>query len=185
MRRLPSVTIGVLAAIAVVSGATLGIDSALGNGGKGKRVMYRGALAGSDAGQDIQFDAELEPLLFRLTSVRNRSRVVRIRIRNTGAAPLALSAASDVVQAQLPGGSTLAGLLDLAARDAQAWDGLPADVRSAIVYPRTVPAGEEESVFVFWPVSSATDVPTAFRYTIASRPDRPVVIRDVSAAVGR
>jgi hypothetical protein len=46
-----------------------------------------------------------------------------------------------------------------------------------------VGGGEEESVFVFLPVADSVEVPHVFRYTLRSRPDRPVVIRDVSAAV--
>jgi hypothetical protein len=120
--------------------------------------------------------------MFRLTTVGGRYRVVRVRIRNTGTAPLALSASADVLEAQVAGGRRLVGILDLGARDAALWDRLPPDLRSAIVYPHGVEPGEEESVFVFFAVAEAADVPDAFRYTIASRPDRPVVIRDVSAA---
>ena len=182
--RAPAVAALALALVAHAS--PLVIDPAHANGGKAKRVVYRGALpAAQGGGQEIQFDVEIEPLLFRLGAVRSRYRVVRIRLRNTGTRPLVLSATADTVAVQLRGGATLTGLLDLGARDATVWDGLPADLRSVIVYPRSVPGGEEENVFVFLPGAEVVDPPLAFRYTIASRPDRPVVIRDVSAAVGR
>ena len=96
-----------------------------------------------------------------------------------------LSAGADTVEALVRSGPAIRAVLDLGARDAALWDGLDADLRSAVVYPRTVQGGEEESVFVFLPAADLADAPQGFRYTIASRPDRPVVIRDVSAAVGR
>ena len=77
------------------------------------------------------------------------------------------------------------GILDLGARDAVLWDSMPPSLREAIVYPQMVEPGEEESVFVLFAVADAADIPSAFRYTLASRPDRPVLIRDVSAAVAR
>ena len=172
--------------LAVVVGAgslALGAAPALGNGGKGKRVVYRAALAAGEGGGDIQFEAELEPLLFRLTAVRNRYRTVRVRVRNTGSRPLVLSAAADAVEAHFQSGPPVRAVLDLGARDAAVWDGLPADVRTAVVYPRSVPPGEEENVFVFLPVADVREAPAALRYTLASRPDRPVMMRDVSAAV--
>ena len=132
----------------------------------------------------MRFDAELEPLLFRLATVRDKYRVVRIRILNTGTRPLVLSAGGDAVEVRFRSGSKVTGLLDLGARDAAVWDGLPADLRSAIVYPRAVPAGEEESVFVFL-AADVADVPHDIVYTIASRPDRPVIIRNAGAAVAR
>jgi hypothetical protein len=182
MRTAGIVTLAVI--VGLMSLLPPGVGPSLGNGGKSKRLVYRGTLPTSEgAGRDVQFDAELEPLLFRLTAVRERYRVVRIRLRNAGARPLALSVVGDVVEAHFRSGSAVTGLLDLGAHDAAAWAGLPAEVRNAIVYPRVVPAGEEESVFVFLPVADVGDAPVGFRYTIASRPDRPVLIRDVSAAV--
>lgn len=175
-----------LAMIVAFASVPLGVVPARGNGGEGKRVVYNGALEASAGGrQDVLFDAEIEPRLFKLAMVRDKYRVVRIRIRNTGARPLVLSAAGDAVQVQLRNGSTVTGLLDLGARDAAVWDALDADLRKVIVYPRVVQGGEEESVFVFLLAAGSTDVPQVFRYTIASRPDRPVVIRDVSAAAKR
>jgi hypothetical protein len=175
-----------LAMLVVLASVTFEAPPGRANGGKSKRVVYRGALAPRDAtAQTVQLDAELEPLLFRLTAVGDTYRVVRIRIRNTGDRPLVLSAGADAIEAVFRGGPPVAGILDLAARDAGAWDRLPADLRSAIVYPRAVQAGEEESIFVFLPLAHPKDAPQGFRYRIASQPDRAVEIRDVSAAVAR
>jgi hypothetical protein len=175
--------------LTVLTSPLLGPTPGHANGGKSKRVVYSGTLqsgaAAGPAGPDVHFEAEVEPLLFRLTGVGDRYRVIRIRIRNTGTQRLVLSAGADTVDAFVRNGPPVRAVLDLGARDAALWDGLAADLRSAIVYPRAVPAGEEESVFVFLPAADFPDVPQGFRYTIASRPDRPVVIRDVSTAVAR
>jgi hypothetical protein len=157
------------------------VPLARGNGGEGKVVVYRGTLSGD--GGEVQFDAEVQPLFFRLATVRSAYRVVRIRIRNTGSRPLVLSAGGDAVEVQLRGGANVTGVLDLGTRDAAVWDALPADLRGLIAYPQRVEGGEEESVFVFLPVADGAELPQVFRYTLRSRPDRPAVIRDVSAAV--
>jgi hypothetical protein len=181
-----SVVVIGLTVLMVVASLPLGTTRSLANGGKSKRVVYRGTLQlGSAAGSDVHFDAEVEPLLFRLTGVGDRYRVIRIRIRNTGTQRLVLSAGGDTVEALVRSGPPIKAVLDLGSLDAPLWDGLAADLRSAVVYPRAVQGGEEESVFVFLPAADFSDVPQGFRYTIASRPDRPVVIRDVSAAVAR
>jgi hypothetical protein len=173
-----------LALVLTLVAVVLGVEPARGNGGEGKVVVYRGTLpAGDGAGPEAQFDAEVQPMFFRLATVRNAYRVVRIRIRNVGARSLVLSAGGDAVQVQLRSGATVTGVLDLGARDAAVWDALPADLRGLIAYPQRVEGGEEESVFVFLPLADSADVPRVFRYTLRSRPDRPVVIRDVSAAV--
>lgn len=180
MSRGSHVGVAVLVSLALLLVADL---SVLANGSKGKRVLYRGTLPAADGTGEVQFDAELEPLLFRLATVGSAYRVVRIRIRNTGPRPLVLSASRDTVEVELRSRATLAGVLDLGARDAAVWDALPADLRGLVAYPQRVEGGEEESVFVFLPAASTADAPRGFRYTLGSRPDRPVVIRDVSAAV--
>jgi hypothetical protein len=181
MLRASTTTLALLVALA---STPVGVELALANGGEGKRIVYRGTLrTGDGAGHEVQFDTEVEPLFFRVATVRNKYRIVRIRVRNRGGGPLGLSAAGDAVQVQFRGGSVVSGLLDLGARDPAVWEGLPADLRNVIVYPRVVPGGEEGSIFVFLPAAELTEVPEVFRYTLASRPDRPVLIRDVSAAV--
>jgi hypothetical protein len=177
--------VGTLAALTFLVALLLGTMPCLSNGGKSKRVVYRGTLQGDASGESVQFDAEVEPLLYRLTGVGDRYRVIRLRVRNAGTQRLALSVAADTVEALVRTGPPVKAVLDLGARDAAVWDALPADLRSAVVYPRAVQGGEEESIFVFLPAADLTDVPQGFRYTIASRPDRPVLIRDVSAAVAR
>jgi hypothetical protein len=166
----------------------LGLTAALllgANGSKSKRVLYGADVqSGAVAGKRIRFDAELEPLLFRLATLRDKYRVVRIRIRNGGDTRLVLSLAGDRIEMQLATGPR-AAILDLGAHDPEVWDGLSPELRGAIAYPRGVDPGEEESVFVFVPVGDAATLPRAFRYTIASVPGGPVNIREITPAMSQ
>ena len=170
-------------AVAVFGSAALlllGDASVLANGSKSKRVRYGAEVrAGDAASKRYRFDAELEPLLFRLATVRGKYRVVRITIRNGGDARLVLSLAGDRMEVELPGGARPA-ILDLGAHDPALWDSLSAELRGAVAYPRGVEAGEEESVFVFIPVADPVSTPRALRYTIASLPAGPVIMRDMT-----
>ena len=82
-REVLTKTMAILGVSAIVGTIVIGAAGlALANGGKSKRIAYRRTLAGPDSTRSVEFDAELEPLMFRLTSVGDRYRVVRIRIVN-------------------------------------------------------------------------------------------------------
>jgi hypothetical protein len=105
---------------------------------------------------------------------------LRIKIKNTGSKALALLKTNDKVEL-LTKGQRMPGILDLARQDSAFWDSLDADTRNFLAHPESVPAREEESIFVFIPVQSITVIPTAVEYTIASLPEkirlRPPVAR--------
>jgi hypothetical protein len=173
----------VVTALIVLVAVGFPLSGPAANGGKSKRISYRGTLAGGESGaRGAQFDAELEPLLFRLGTVKDRYHVVRIRIRNDGDRDLALSATADRVEVHFRNGASVSGILSLGSVDGATWDGLPADLRAAIAYPPLVERGEEESIFVFIPRGDVTGPPAAFRYLIATVLGRPVLIRDVTSA---
>lgn len=182
MSRMRAGTVVLLTSLTLLLVADLPVGA---NGSKATRVRYSAVVStGAAPDQAWQFDADLEPLLLRLATVRDRYRLVRIAIRNTGDRNLVLSLTADRMEIQLAGGLRPA-ILDLGTHDPDLWDSLPADVRTLIAYPRSVDAGEERSVFVFIPVAEPTVVPLAFRYTIASLPTGPVVIRDMTPAKKR
>jgi hypothetical protein len=173
----------------VVSGLAtllfLGDASVLANGSKGKRVRYGAEVqTGDTASKKCRFDAELEPLLFRLATVRGKYRVVRIRIQNASDKRLVLSLTNDRMELRLASGMRPA-LLDLGVHDPELWDSLPPELRGSIAYPRGVDPGEEESVFAFVPIGDAVSEPLAFRYTIASLPAGPVNMRDMTPVMKR
>ncbi len=122
--------------------------------------------------------------MFRLATLRDKYRVVRIRIRNGGDTRLALALTGDRIELQLPAG-VQAAVLDLGAHDPEVWDGLSPELRGAIAYPRGVDPGEEESVFVFVPIGDAVALPRAFRYTIGSLSAQPVNIREITPAMSQ
>jgi hypothetical protein len=163
----------------------LGNASVLANGGKSKRVRYGAEIqTGDAASKRCRFDAELEPLLFRLATLRDKYRVARVSIQNASDRRLALSLAGDRMEVRLANEMRPA-VLDLSAHDAGLWDSLPSDLRQAIAYPRGVDPGEEESVFVFIPVGESTAELQEFRYTIASLPAGPVNLRDMTSVKKR
>jgi hypothetical protein len=173
----------------VVSGLAtvlfLGDTSVLANGSKSKRVRYGAEVqTGDTVGKKCRFDAELEPLLCRLATVRDKYRVVRIRIQNVGDKRLVLSLTDDRMELRLASGMRPA-VLDLGAHDPGLWDSFPPELRGAVAYPRGVDPGEEESVFVFIPIGDAMSEPLAFRYTIASLPAGPVNMRDMTPVMKR
>jgi hypothetical protein len=139
--------------------------SALANGGKGKVSRY------VDRSGPIEFSIELDEKLFLLTSVKNKYKVLRIKIKSTHSKPLALSKTNDKVDLLMKD-QRVAGILDLAKHDPSLWDSLDADTRNFLAYPETVPPREEESIFVFVPLQSITVIPTAVEYTIASLPEK-------------
>jgi hypothetical protein len=159
--------------------------SAMANGGRAKRIRYAAEVRTGDAAETVcRFAAEMEPLLFRLATLGDRYGVMRIAIRNAGDRKLVLSLTADRVELLLPGGPRPA-ILDLRARDPQLWDSLPAELRAAVAYPRSVEAREEESVFVFVPIAETAVAPQALRYTIASLPAGPVILRDMTPVMKR
>jgi hypothetical protein len=143
----------------------LPIAAALANGGKGKVSRY---VARSGP---IEISIDLDEKLFLLTSVKNKYKVLRIKIKNNQGKALALSKTNDKVDL-LTKEQRVPGILDLAKHDAPLWDSLDADTRNFLAYPETVPPNEEESIFVFVPLQSITVIPTAVEYTIASLPEK-------------
>lgn len=177
MRTLRALAVVVVGSLALL---LLGDTSVLANGSKSKRVRYGAEVQTGDArDKRCRFDAELEPLLFRLATVRGKYRVARIRIQNAGDKRLVLSLAGDRMEVELPGGARPA-ILDLGAHDQALWDSLSPELRGAVAYPRGVEPGEEESVFVFIPVADPVSTPRALRYTIAGLPAGPVIMRDMT-----
>ncbi|HEV8580153.1 MAG TPA: hypothetical protein VGX68_13865 [Thermoanaerobaculia bacterium] len=162
----------------------LGVAPVLGNGGKGKTTVYRAEVRQGE-GEPIQFSAELEAILFRLNSVRNKYKVVRVKIVNDSSNSLKLSPDQDKIELLFnTGEAPMQGILNLSKRDAALWDSLPADLRQALAYPRIVEAGEEENVFVFIADPNLARLPRHIRYHVASLPD-PVEMRDITAAAKR
>jgi hypothetical protein len=139
--------------------------AALANGGKGKVTRY------VDRSGPMEISIDLDEKLFLLTSVKDKYKVLRIKIKNTGSKALALSKTNDKAELLIKG-QRVPGIIDLANQDSALWDSLDADTRNFLAYPETVPAREEESIFVFIPAQSVTAIPAVVEYTIASLPEK-------------
>ena len=148
------------------------------NGGKAKKNILQARV--SAAGGQYLFESEIVPIQYRMNTVRNKYKMVQIRINNEGAKPLALSRTADKAEIRL-GGNYVSAVLDVPAADPAFWDNLDASLRTELAYPPSVDRGEEESVFVFLPKTDTDDVPVGIRYTIASL-SAPVVMRTPSVA---
>ena len=109
-----------------------------------------------------------------------------LHIVNRSDASLRLSA-MDKVQLQFrePGGPrTVDAFLDLSQSDKAWWNGLPQDLRSALAYPDQAPIrkNEEENVFAFIPIASASTLPTEILFTVNNYSSTPVSLRELAKA---
>jgi len=155
------------------------ISSAWGNGGKGKAEEY--VATEHLGGGTVEFSARVEKVLYSITSVQNKYKVIRIRIVSKSETPLQLSADNDAIDVVIAG-KKVAGILDIFKKDSGFWDGLTPEIRKSLAYPPNVPSREEESIFVFIPKDTAENIPEAFHYKIATLPDEVVIAPRRAAA---
>ncbi|MHC4270108.1 MAG: hypothetical protein ACYSTS_16815 [Planctomycetota bacterium] len=149
-------------------------DFAFCNGGKGKKTFYKGQIKLGEE-EVCEFSTEIEQVLFRINSVENKYKVVRIKIINKSEKTLHLSIDKDKLELAYNEGH-ITGILDLSKYDPIFWDALDSDIRNTLVYPQIVEGkGEEENVFVFIPNPKLEKLPLAFIYTIESLPGRKEV----------
>ena len=161
-------------ALAVRLGLTFLLCSpALPNGGKAKRLVFDAHVT-SGEGQ-WSFSTEIVPIQYRLNSIRNKYKMLQIRVDNEGGKPLRLSRTADRVEVKV-GPNYVPAILDIPGVDPAFWDSLDAGLRNELVYPLSVDTGEEESIFVFLPLTDVKDVPGGIRYKIASE-SAPVLLR--------
>ncbi len=132
------------------------------NGGKGKITPFRGeiqapAVEGEDPGV-YEFAVDVEHVLFRLMRFQDRYHVLRLKIDNRNAAPLALDPEEDRVRVELSNGTELEAILDLSNSDT--WDQLSDSVRKWLAYPMSVEQDQEENLFLLFDVADLEAVPT-------------------------
>ena len=157
-------------------------EIALCNGGKGKIYYYVGeTYIDGDSGGVCSFSTQFEKVLFRLNSVQNKYKAVRIRIVNYSKSPLLLSAERDKIEL-IYDQRGIPGILNIANHDPAFWDSLDLEMRKALVYPKKVEAGEEENIFVFLPDSNLTELPIKFLYVIDSLPEKRIFIYEFSGS---
>ena len=147
------------------------VHAAEANGGKGKVLTYEAHLSLGPGGL-VRFTSSLDDRFFLLMTLRNKYKVIRVKIDNTQnpeSIPLSKTADRiDVVGRDPRAGAEIRipGILNLGERDSQFWDSLDADARKTLAYPTAVLPREEESVFVFIPDGALATIPTELTYTI-------------------
>ena len=142
----------------------------LANGGKAKNYTYKAELSfGKEA---CQLSIEMNPVLFRLTTLNNKYYVLLLRTQNETGVTLKLSPTDDKVEI-LFREKSIQGILNLAATDSASWDILTKYMRETLAYPSQVDAHEEEGLYIYVPVDSLKavpeiEVPRAIVFTVKS-----------------
>jgi hypothetical protein len=173
----------------VTSGLLLGRPtSASISGGTNVSVEYNGEVRAADGAEQYRFNITIEPVMFRLQAMQGKYKLLRLRVLNATSTPLALSADRDRLEILSRDGSSVSALLNPQRGDAVFWDALEANTRETLAYPVTLkgaPASapgarpsspESLYIYVLVPAAQVNDVPTSFRYTIASL-NQTIVIR--------
>jgi hypothetical protein len=173
-----------LVVLLVMSGVAVHLFAA--DGSKGKARVYDVTVAAEQG--DWYFKVEVEPILFRIVSVQNKYKVLRINIVNRSRKPLRLSLQDDRLQIRfrpLDGTNTktVGGLLDIARTDNTWWSSLDTTLQKALAYPdqAAIRANEEENVFVFVPAGDLPSFPDEILFTIKSHSASPIILRQRSA----
>ena len=142
-------------------------------------MTLSGRVRGPEGRDLYSFEISYYREEFRIFSVRDKYKVVRVRVSNFSTTPLRLSAERDRLELVLPDNVVVKSLLDLQSADGPTWDAFDASLRQALAYPATIKAapgadggraGSPEVVylFAFYPSDKVVTVPLRFNYWIDS-----------------
>jgi hypothetical protein len=152
------------------------------DGGKAKNAIYNGSAQPQTGSGAFQFNIDTSPIIFYLGTVNNKYHVLLIRVKNTTSVPLTFAKDQDSIELRFSGGQKVKGILNLPGTDSPTWDGLETEIRTAVAYPQSVPAGEEEGIYFYVPVGDIAgprkthEMPSLMIYNIKSLPS-PVELR--------
>lgn len=154
--------------------------SVLGNGGEFKQTEYLGEIQTGDDSGKVQFSTTIDRLMFTLTSLRNKYKVIRIQIENSSKSPISLSIEKDEMEIFFEDGKKINGILNIRKHDPELWSGFRLEIREMLAYPEVVTAPPNRgvhNVFVFIPDPRLDVLPVIFRYKIDSLERKPVEIK--------
>ena len=146
----------------------------------GRASRYAGKLdpAATYANQ-CEFSVEIERVMFKLNSLKDKYKVVRIRVENRTVEPIKLSGAQDGIELESREGDVVRGTFNLPAQDGPMWDSMGEDLRRTLAYPLSIRGGKGEGenprqaeviyVYAFFPADKVSELPRSFRYTIQSK----------------
>lgn len=148
-----------------------------GESGRSSRFVGKLDPAASYTNQ-CEFSVELERVMFKLNSLKDKYKVIRIRVENRMSGPIKLSGDEDAIELELGDGKVVRGTFNLQGQDGSLWDSLSEDMRKALVYPLSIRGVKGDGVnprrpevvyvFAFFPADKLSEVPRSFRYTIQS-----------------
>jgi len=110
---------------------------------------------------------ELQSILFRLTSVQGKYKVLPVLVENRGAEPIALSRSDDTFLV-LSEGRSVPGILQLSKVDREIWDSLDSSTQRMLSYPEQVGRNEAVMIYVFVKEADLSGLPQGFDYTVKS-----------------
>jgi hypothetical protein len=176
------------AALMLLLGGIVSATLRAADGAKGKAMVYEAKVA-ADQG-DWYFRVELEPVLFRLVTVQNKYKPIRINIRNRSSKPLKLSLANDRIQVYPESNgarNAIDGILDISRTEPAWWQSLDQTMKNYLAYPdqAAIKVSEEENVFVFVPVDKLPSFPSTLALTIKSYSDTPIRIARQNLATAK
>ncbi|HUL73043.1 MAG TPA: hypothetical protein VLT86_08075 [Vicinamibacterales bacterium] len=175
-RHLAPVLVLSLALLLVISRGSSGSVS----GNSDPTLTFHGFVKGPDGREQYHIVVDVEPTTFLLASVASKYRLARMRVQNSTASPLTLSADQDRLELVPPSGPAVAAILNLQSGDSPFWDSLTAATRERLAYPVAVNgtpapatggpprAPEALYVYLFFPQAQVPTVPASFTYRIAS-----------------
>ena len=149
------------------------------SGERGRSSRFVGKLdPAASASNQCEFSVEIERVSFKLNSLKDKYKVLRIRVENRMSAPIKLSGDQDAIELEMNSGTVVRGTFNLRGRDGSLWDSLSDDLREALAYPLSIRGAKGDAtsprqpevvyVFAFFPADQVSDVPRSFQYTIQS-----------------
>lgn len=147
------------------------------SGESGRSSRFVGKLEpGASYTNQCEFSVEIERVMFKLNSLKDKYKVVRIRVENRMSAPIMLSADQDAIELVIGNGNVVRGTFNLRGQDGALWDSLSEDMRKSLAYPLSirgvkgdgVNSRQPEVIYVlaFFPADKVPEMPRSFRYTI-------------------
>ena len=109
------------------------------SGEKGRSSRFIGMLdPASSSMNQCEFSVEIERVSFKLNSLKDKYKVVRIRVENRMTAPIKLSGDQDAIELEMGSGTVVRGTFNLRGQDGPMWDSLSDDLREALAYPLSI-----------------------------------------------
>ena len=173
--------------VAFLTVISTSVPAMFADGGKAKNVVYDGTATPKGGNGTVSFNIDTSPIIFYLGTVNNKYHILLIRAKNDSNMPVTLAKDQDTIEMQFSDGQKVQGLLNLPSSDRATWDGLETEIRTAVVYPQVIEAGEEEGIYFYVPVDTVKEqrkmhmMPKSISYNIKSL-SKPVVLHTRGAS---